>query len=112
MSVAKNQCLLLVTAVLAPATAAGAPDFKRDVEPILERHCYACHGPKVQMKNLRFDERQAALRAIQPGDSAHSRLIDMVTGANGKFMPPSGPHLSDTEIALLRSWIDAGARWK
>ena len=60
----------------------------------------------MQMKNLRFDNRQAAMRAIQPGDSEHSRLMDMVTGKGGKFMPPSGPHLSDAEIAKLREWID------
>jgi hypothetical protein len=94
---------------LVPAMA--APDYTREVQPVLQKHCYACHGPKVQMKALRFDNRQAALRAIQPGDSAHSRLMDMVTGKGGQFMPPVGPHLSDSEIALLRTWIDAGAKW-
>ncbi len=102
--------LFLLAGVLVPAAIA-APDFTRDVQPLLQKHCYACHGPQVQMKNLRFDDRQVALRAIQPGDSEHSRLIDMVTGKGGKFMPPAGPHLSDAEIAVLRSWIDAGAKW-
>jgi len=95
---------------LLPAAMA-APDFTRDVQPVLQKHCYACHGPQVQMKNLRLDDRQVALRAIQPGDSEHSRLIDMVTGKGGKFMPPAGPHLSDNEIATLRTWIDDGAKW-
>jgi hypothetical protein len=95
---------------LAPAAVA-APDFTRDVKPVLQKHCFACHGPQMQMKNLRLDERQAAMRAIQPGDSAHSRLIDMVTGQGGKFMPPAGPHLTDAEVATLRAWIDAGAKW-
>ena len=102
--------LFLLAGLLLPAATA-APDFTRDVQPVLQKHCYACHGPQVQMKNLRFDERQAALRAIQPGDSEHSRLIDMVTGKGGKFMPPAGPHLADADIAVLRSWIDAGAKW-
>jgi hypothetical protein len=63
------------------------------------------------MKGLRFDDRQAAMRAIQPGDSAHSRLIAMATGVGGKFMPPTGPRLSADEVALLRAWIDRGAPW-
>jgi hypothetical protein len=63
------------------------------------------------MKNLRLDDPQAAMRAIQPGDSAHSRLIEMVTGKSGKFMPPSGPHLPDSDVAMLRAWIDGGAKW-
>src|SRR5215467_10733352 len=99
---------IIAVVFMAPALlyAAPAPDFSHDIQPILQKHCYACHGPQMQMKNVRLDNRQAALRVIQPGDSQHSRLIDMVTGKDGKFMPPSGPHLSDPEIAALRSWID------
>ncbi len=90
---------------------AAAPDFAADIQPILQQHCYACHGAQVQMKKLRLDDRDAAMRAIQPGDSSHSRLIDMVTGKGGKFMPPAGPHLAPRDVALLRAWIDAGAKW-
>ena len=105
--------LLAGCCALLPAAAAQAatPDYARDIQPLLKQHCYACHGPQLQMKNLRLDDRQTAMRAIQPGDSAHSRLIDMVTGKGGKFMPPSGPHLTDAEIATLRAWIDGGAKW-
>jgi cytochrome c553 len=90
---------------------AAAPDYTRDIQPLLKQRCYGCHGPQVQMKNLRLDDAQAAMRAIQPGNSAHSRLIDMVTGKSGKFMPPAGPHLADAEVATLKAWIDAGAKW-
>src|ERR1019366_9349841 len=100
-------CVLMPAAVAQAAT----PDYTRDIQPVLKKHCYACHGAQVQMKNLRLDDPQAAMRAIQPGDSAHSRLIDMVTGKSGKFMPPSGPHLADTEVARLRAWIDGGAKF-
>jgi hypothetical protein len=93
------------------ARAESSPDFNRDIQPIFQRRCYVCHGPQVQMKGLRFDDRQAAMRAIQPGDSAHSRLIAMATGVGGKFMPPTGPRLSADEVALLRAWIDRGAPW-
>jgi hypothetical protein len=93
------------------ARAESSPEFSRDIQPIFQRRCYVCHGPQVQMKGLRFDDRQTAMRAIQPGDSAHSRLIEMATGAGGKFMPPTGPRLSADEVALLRAWIDRGAQW-
>src|SRR5438128_3645370 len=91
--------------------AAPPPDYTRDIQPIFQKRCYACHGPQAQMKGLRFDDRQAAMRVIEPGNSSHSRLIALATGAEGKFMPPSGPHLSEQEIALLRAWIDEGAKW-
>ncbi len=102
-------CGVLWLTVAAPADS--PPDFSRDIQPIFQKRCYVCHGPQVQIKGLRFDDRQAAMRAIQPGDSAHSRLIAMATGVGGKFMPPTGPRLSADEVALLRAWIDRGAPW-
>ncbi len=99
----------LLLACALPLTA--APDFVHDIQPIFQKRCYSCHGPQLQLKGLRFDDRQAAQREIQPGDSAHSRLIEMVTGAGGKFMPPAGNRLTESEVALLRAWIDEGAKW-
>ncbi len=49
---------------------------------------------------------------IVPGDSAGSKLIQMVAGAlDGKVMPPTGQALTPDEIGLLRTWIDHGAEW-
>src|SRR5438094_8511233 len=101
-------CSLLFFGV---AARADSPDFARDIQPIFQKRCYVCHGPQAQMKGLRLDDRQAAMRVIAPGDSAHSRLIAMTTGAGGKFMPPTGPPLSTQEVATLRAWIDQGAKW-
>src|SRR5947209_5397641 len=105
---------LIFCAVLSLAVASAAPsspDYARDIQPIFQKRCYVCHGPQVQTKGLRFDDRQAAMRVIASGDSAHSLLIAMVTGAGGKVMPPSGPRLSESEVALLRAWVDHGAPW-
>lgn len=92
-------------------------DFVRDVQPIFEKRCIQCHGGAAHIAGLRLDDRDAALKGsdrgpvIQPGNAAGSRLIVMVTGAETKFMPPSGPHLTAEEVQALRSWIDAGAKW-
>ena len=47
-----------------PLAAAAAPDYLRDIQPIFQKRCYVCHGPQTQMKGLRFDDRQAAIRII------------------------------------------------
>lgn len=86
-------------------------DFSRDVEPLLQKRCYQCHGPQAQMSNLRFDQKTSAMRVIQPGNGAGSRLIRMVSGAEAKVMPPVGARLTEAEIRTLRSWIDQGAAW-
>jgi hypothetical protein len=82
-----------------------------EVQALLQKRCYLCHGPQQQMSNLRLDRKESAMRVIVPGKSAESRLIRMVSGQETKVMPPVGDRLSATEIAMLRSWIDAGAPW-
>ena len=93
-------------------------DFARDVEPILHRNCYACHGPSVQMNGLRLDQRAAAFegghsgKAIVPSDSEASLLMRRVSSADAKLnMPPGDVRLSDGEIGVLRAWVDQGAEW-
>jgi len=103
---------------LLPPAASTKVDFKRDIQPILSQNCYACHGASLQMSGLRLDNRKLALNGgysgvvIKPGNSAESKLIQMVAGAiEGKVMPPAGEPLSPEQIGLLRAWIDQGAEW-
>src|SRR5690242_10490174 len=104
--------LLCFAALAAIASAADPVNFARDVEPVLQKHCVVCHGPQQQMSGLRLDQKEAALKGgnsgqdIKPGDSAGSRLIRLVTGADGKVMPPVGAKLTAAEIEVLRAWID------
>jgi hypothetical protein len=93
-------------------------DFPRDVEPIFHERCYMCHGPSLQTNGFRLDQKDAALKggyggpAIVPGDSTASKLIERVTSdKEGVRMPPAGPGLSASQIAVLKAWIDAGAKW-
>ncbi|HUB33054.1 MAG TPA: PSD1 and planctomycete cytochrome C domain-containing protein [Bryobacteraceae bacterium] len=102
---------VLLACAYAQTPPRGAPDYARDVQPLLEKRCYGCHGPQQQMKGLRFDQRDVAMRVIQPGNSAASRMIQMVSGTEKLVMPPIGERLSAAEIGMLRAWIDAGARW-
>ena len=100
-----------------PPAANSKVDFSRDIEPLLAKRCQLCHGPQQQMSGLRLDQKEAALRGgasgkdILPGNSAGSRLIRLVSGAEVKVMPPMGTRLTAAEIGLLRAWIDQGALW-
>jgi hypothetical protein len=102
------------------AVARQSVDFERDVRPILARHCFECHGPDSQSSGLRLDVRQAAFKggrsgkpAIVPGNSAASRLIQVVTGRDARLtMPPDGSQLAASEIQTLSRWIDDGANWE
>jgi mono/diheme cytochrome c family protein len=107
---------LLVTT--APAAAADlAVDYAREIKPLLTRSCVDCHGPVKQRSGLRVDT-VAALKeggnsgpAIVPGRADESRLVHAVTGANDVIrMPPKEPHLTPAEIAVIKQWIDEGAK--
>lgn len=104
--------------LLVAATSAAAQDFARDIEPVLHRKCYGCHGAALQMNGLRLDDKAAALKggysgvAIQPGSAEKSSLIARVASAKDGFrMPPAGPKLTEAEVAALHAWIDKGAEW-
>jgi len=93
-------------------------DFVRDVQPIFAVSCYSCHDAKTQKSDYRLDQRASALEggaiggAIVPGNSADSLLIRYVADLEeGMFMPAEGERLSDTQIGILRAWIDQGAVW-
>ena len=94
------------------------PDFTRDIQPILATSCYGCHGPKMQMGRLRLDAKNTAFAGgqsgavIRPGNAAASTLYQRVVGGGDQpRMPMGGKPLPAEKIALIRDWINQGARW-
>jgi mono/diheme cytochrome c family protein len=93
-------------------------DYVQDIKPIFAKRCTACHGAEKQKSGLRLDSVGLAKRggdsgpAIEPGKSAESLLVLAITGAEGvAAMPPKGEApLTSDEIALLKLWIDQGAK--
>jgi len=101
-----------------PAPQTPPVDFARDIQPILETHCYECHGPKKTKARLRLDRRATAMKggetgaAILPGDSEHSLMVRRLLGLDGDDrMPKDGDPVPPAQIALIRAWIDQGAAW-
>jgi ankyrin repeat protein len=99
-------------------------DFLREIKPLLERSCVACHSGKKPRGLFRIDSRDAIVKggasgeaAIVPGHSEQSPLIDYVSDSvPDSEMPPRAlrgrfPALRADDVALLRAWIDQGAGW-
>lgn len=99
-------------------------NYQQQIRPIIVDHCLACHGVDAETRegNLRLDRREDALQggesekpAILPGKPEESELIRRITSANAdEVMPPAshGAPLTPQQIALLKSWIQAGAHYE
>jgi len=98
-------------------------DFAAKIAPLFEEHCVDCHAAGDDADGeFALDTFEALLKggktgkAIEPGNAQDSLLVKFLEGRSGKtgknqFMPPGKKeHLKVEEIALIRQWIDAGAK--
>lgn len=106
-----------IFALFASSVVIQAADFKKDIQPILEKHCYECHSEKTgkQKAGYVFDDLETLKLDINPkggivpGKPAESHIFNVVADPNHEaHMPPKG-NLSEREISKLRDWITAGA---
>ncbi|MFO1484511.1 MAG: DUF1553 domain-containing protein [Verrucomicrobiaceae bacterium] len=95
-----------------------AVDFDREVRPLLQERCIECHGEKKQKGELRLDAKVHAFKgghdgpAILANKAGDSPLFQRITSTDDdERMPPKGEPLSPAQIALIREWIDSGAKW-
>src|SRR5712691_8506342 len=102
---------------MAPVFADDAVDYSRQIKPLLQSRCYACHGVLKQESKLRLDTAVFAIEggengaAIVAGDAAASSLIKRVsTTDESERMPPEGEPLTAAQIQLLKAWIAQGAK--
>jgi hypothetical protein len=100
--------LLLVTAHSPRALGQSAPDFIRDVRPILARNCFKCHGPDETT-------RKAKLRLDVPGKLPADEIVARISSADPEtVMPPpvTKTALTAQQKDLLKRWIAAGAKYE
>src|SRR5882672_5952802 len=83
-------CFTSCVASAAPADVSRLPPpagrqvgFVKDIQPILARSCYECHGPKKAEAGLRWDVKEIAMKGsehgqvIIPGKSAGSLMVHL-----------------------------------
>lgn len=111
---------LFIAMLLHPVTSAdeseSSPvDFNREVRPIFNQHCVACHGGVKQAGDLSFVYSDSVTALIDPGSWKDSYLMERVLlpPDDDEHMPPSdhGRSLNEAEIDTLKRWIDGGGEW-
>jgi hypothetical protein len=106
-----------------PSTKQGVT-YATDIQPIFQKSCYPCHGPKNAKPKgkLRLDTLEAVLKGgedgpiLVKGDSAKSGVVANIChqGDSDDYMPPPDNKdniqpLTKEQIGLIRAWIDQGA---
>lgn len=113
-------------------TQAKTPEFVRDIKPIIDAHCAACHQPGhptgLVLSGTAEEQYQALAsytqagldltgRYIMPGRSRESLLLWKLWGERqdgrpgtieGARMPLDAAALSDADIRTITTWIDLG----
>jgi len=87
-----------------------------DVRPIFEANCLECHSQDKRKGGLSLAAYGDILDGgkdgpiVRPGRSRDSMIIERLTGVGGGQMPKDAAPLADGEVAMIRRWIDEGAR--
>ncbi len=134
LSLAAPLLLLSTLPAAAPLHAAGVGgddagasiSFKKQIQPIFDANCVACHQSGSAQEGLVLEEgkayanlirkpsHQANMALISPGSPQESYLLHKVGGSQasahgrGERMPLGGK-LDPQELDLLRAWVAAGA---
>lgn len=93
-------------------------DFRREVWPILEARCLACHGDNKVKGGLRLDSREALASGGNLGQNLQyepAKTNDLLRRIRSpdpdERMPLEGPPLKPEETALIERWLEEGALW-
>ena len=96
-------------------------DFVKDIQPLLELHCVACHREGYVRGGLRLDQKSEAFKggdsgpAIVPGKPKKSPVYTstVLPPDDDAVMPPKkkDDRLPKEKTDLLSSWIEQGASW-
>ena len=111
-----GRSLAVASGLLAATSLLGAPSltFEKDIRPILKAHCFDCHGEGEKLNGgLDLRLRRLMLQGgdegpvIVPGKPAKSALFKAVDSGE---MPKRDKKLTREQVALIKKWIDGGAK--
>ncbi|MFP6901645.1 MAG: c-type cytochrome domain-containing protein, partial [Opitutales bacterium] len=94
--------VLLNALVFGELSAAGLESFRKEVEPILTKRCYRCHGPEKQKGKIRLDQLDPDLLKGNSAETWHDAL-NMLN--RGEMPPEDEPQLSTEERRKLVGWL-------
>jgi len=95
--------------------------YAKDIAPVFKKSCIACHNATKAKAKLNLESVSVMMKGsdsgevIVPGNAEESLVFLQAAHQEEEFMPPpknksNAPNLSPKELALLKLWIDQGAK--
>lgn len=91
--------------------------YEKEIEPILVNKCAFCHSGNIKEGKFDLSSYEAMMKggkrgaAVIPGKSDESLLVKLSAKVVRPYMPPRTEEpLTPTELALIKLWIDQGAK--
>jgi hypothetical protein len=88
--------------------------FERDILPVLTQNCAysGCHNAITHADDVVLDSYANAKKEVKVGNASQSELYKVIisTAANKVMPPPPAAKLPAASIALIKKWIDQGAK--
>jgi WD40 repeat protein len=91
--------------------------YEKEIEPILINKCAFCHSGNIKEGKLDMESFESLMKGgkrgvpIVPGKSAESLLVKLCGKTQKPTMPPKSEEpLTPQELALIKLWIDQGAK--
>lgn len=98
---------LIVWAVTVAVVIAGPEnpvDYATQVRPVLEKHCFKCHGPEKQKSDLRLDTLSVELGEDARAAETWHDVRDVIN--LGEMPPDDEPEMNTEERQALTAWVD------
>jgi mono/diheme cytochrome c family protein len=88
------------------ATPPSTISYQKDVFPIIQQNCLSCHDATNHFGGIVIENYDQIALSGRSGELYNSIMIS----SNGKAYMPKGGRLMDCEIALIKAWVDQGAK--
>ncbi len=103
--------LILLLVLSSVRTPAEGVSFSREVAPLLQRHCVACHKEGKAKGKYRLDTYEELRKELEPGDLESELLFRLTTEDEEERMPAEADPLPPAEIDVIRKWVKEGAKY-
>jgi len=91
--------------------------YEKEIEPIFYKRCITCHSGSEKKSRFDLGSYETLVKggkrgpALVPGKADNSLLVKLAGRTHKPYMPPTDEEpLTPQELALIKLWIDQGAR--